>query len=232
MPVILGKEFISGCKDFLPMSLGVLPFGLVTGINGIAQGMSSWDVLLMTVIFYSGSAQLVTFQMIQDNTPYLVIWLTAVVINLRFAIYSATFSKLLSPLKRTYRWIIGYMLSDQAYALCTNSNFTEKDSSEKKVSYLFGAALSMWACWVLSVLAGITLGSDIPSSWSLDFTIPLAFLGMLIFSLKSKTMLIVAASSSFISVLLNGIPYNIGFIVAVTIGVALGMLNIRSKKAE
>jgi predicted branched-subunit amino acid permease len=72
----------------------------------------------MTVLFFAGSAQLAAYTLIQDNAPFFIILLTTVVVNLRFAIYSATFAPLLAPLKKRYRMPLAYLLSDQAYGLC------------------------------------------------------------------------------------------------------------------
>lgn len=217
------QAFWLGVRDLLPLVSGVLPFGLITGAYGVALGMNPETVLGMTVLFYAGSAQLIAYQLIQENAPLVIIVLTAVVVNLRFAIYSATFSSLLSPLKKRYRLPLVYMLSDQVYGLCAIPA-QQKLPKGERLWYYAGVALTMWFCWILSVVAGIAVGASIPPQWSLEFTIPLAFLAMLVSTITNRLLLSVAIISGISAVLFKTLPYNSGFIVAVICGVSVGLL--------
>lgn len=219
----LPSEFFHGSRDLLTMVWGVIPFGLIAGATGVDMGMSADMILGMTVLFFAGAAQLAAYQLIQESAPWLIIVLTSVVINLRFAIYSATFAPLLAPLARSKRWPLAYLLSDQVYGLCSIPSQMQRTSSER-FSYLVGVAVSMWLSWVLSVLAGVVIGSSIPASWSLEFTIPLAFLALLVASISSWLLLAVAAISGLSAVLLHALPYNSGFILAVLAGVIGGLI--------
>ena len=216
-------EFWQGVRDLLPLVSGVLPFGLIAGANGVALGMSPETIMGMTVLFFAGSAQLAAYQLIQENAPFVIILVTSVVVNLRFAIYSATFAPLLAPMKRIKRWPLAYLLSDQVYGLCSVPAQLQR-SDGGRLWYLIGVATSMWLSWVLSVISGIALGASIPPEWSLEFTIPLAFLAMLVSTITRPILLIVAIVSGLSAVLFQRLPYNSGFIVAVSAGVIAGVL--------
>jgi len=216
-------HFWLGVRDLLPLVSGVLPFGLITGATGVSMGMTPEMVMGMTVLFFAGSAQLAAYALIQDNAPFFIILLTAVVVNLRFAIYSATFAPLLGPLKKRYRMPLAYLLSDQAYGLGNMPEIQQRSDIER-LWYYTGTAIALWVSWVLSALLGIALGASIPASWSLEFTIPLAFLTMLVTTITSRTLLIVAVVSGTCAVLFQLLPYNSGFIVAVAGGVCVGAL--------
>ena len=163
------------------------------------------------------------YQLIQENAAFVIIVLTAVVVNLRFAIYSATFAPLLAPLKKRYRLPLAYLLSDQAYGLCAIPA-QQRLTTGERLWYYAGVALTMWLCWILSVVAGIAVGASIPSQWSLEFTIPLAFLAMLVSTITNRLLLLVAIIAGTSAVLFKTLPYNSGFIVAVICGVAAGLL--------
>ncbi len=216
-------QFWQGVRDLLPLVSGVLPFGLIAGANGVALGMSPETIMGMTMLFFAGSAQLAAYQLIQENAPFVIILVTSVVVNLRFAIYSATFAPLLAPLKKHQRWPIAYLLSDQVYGLCAIPDQMAKSDGER-LWYLIGVASSMWLSWILSVIAGVALGASIPAAWSLEFTIPLAFLAMLVSTITRPVMLLVATVSGVCAVLFQLLPYNSGFIVAVVAGVVAGLL--------
>lgn len=217
------ESFWLGAKDMLPLLSGVLPFGLITGANGIALGLSPEQVFGMTMLFFAGSAQLAAYQLIQDNAAFVVVVLTTVVINLRFAIYSATMASTLHPLKKRYRWPLAYMLTDQSYGLCSSP---ERQSAGllERVWYYFGGAIVMCSFWVMAVLLGVAVGASIPSEWSLEFSIPLAFLAMLVGTVRNRTLLLVAVASGAFAVLLRSLPLNMGFIAAVMIGVGVGLV--------
>jgi len=217
-------EFWQGVRDLLPLVSGVLPFGLIAGANGVTLGMSPETIMGMTVLFFAGSAQLATYQLIQENAPFVIILVTSVVVNLRFAIYSATFAPLLAPMKRIKRWPLAYLLSDQVYGLCSVPAQQQRSDGER-LWYLIGVATSMWLSWILSVIAGIALGASIPTEWSLEFTIPLAFLAMLVATITRPILLVVAVVSGFSTLLFQLLPYNSGFIVAVAAGVIAGLVS-------
>ena len=177
------KQFWFGMRDLLPLVYGVLPFGLIAGATGVSLGMSPEMVMGMTVLFFAGSAQLAAYSLIQDNASFVIILLTAVVVNLRFAIYSATFASLLGPLKKRYRLSLAYMLSDQVYGLCSMPEQIQKSTPEW-IWYPTGVSIAMLVSWMISVILGVALGAGIRSHWSLEFTIPLAFLAMLVSTIR------------------------------------------------
>ncbi|MBN1008411.1 AzlC family ABC transporter permease [Amphritea pacifica] len=217
------QQFWLGARDLLPLISGAAPFGMIVGATGVSLGMSPEMVMGMTALFFAGSAQLAAYALIQDNAPLIIILATAMVINLRFAIYSATFAPLLGPLPKRYRFTLAYMLSDQTYGLCSMPAQMQKTAAER-VWYLAGVTLTLYLTWMISVIFGIALGAGIPPSWSLEFTIPLAFLAMLVTTITSRLLLMVAVISGSCAVLFQLLPFNTGFIAAVAAGVGGGVL--------
>ncbi len=217
------QQFWLGARDLLPLISGAAPFGMIVGATGISLGMSPEMVMGMTALFFAGSAQLAAFSLIQDNAPLVIILATTIVINLRFCIYSATFAPLLGPLPKRYRFTLAYMLSDQTYGLCSMPAQMQKTAAER-VWYLAGVALGLYVIWMISVMLGIVLGAGIPPGWSLEFTIPLAFLAMLVTTITSRLLFMVAVISGSCAVLFQQLPFNTGFIVAVVAGVSAGLL--------
>jgi predicted branched-subunit amino acid permease len=79
-----GREaFAQGVRALLPLTPGVIPFGLVTGIMAIKLGMTPITAMGMTLLFYSGSAQMVALQLLGTGVVPMTIVATALVINLR-----------------------------------------------------------------------------------------------------------------------------------------------------
>ena len=215
------RFLLEGVKDLLPMIPGVLPFGLITGANSASLGLSPEMTIGATLLFFAGSAQLAAYQLIQENALPVVILVTTLMINIRFVIYSAAFAPLLHSMKIRHKWPLAYLLSDQAYGLCV-SKFAPNDHGREKLFYYIGAAVAMWASWVAFVIMGMFIGEKIPSSWSLEFAIPLAFLAMLVSIIRDRVSLMTAVFSAVIASCLAYLPYNLGFILAIVGGVAAG----------
>ncbi|WP_157953606.1 AzlC family ABC transporter permease [Zobellella maritima] len=215
--------FLEGIKELLPMVPGVLPFGLIAGANGTSLGFAPEMTIGMTLLFFAGSAQLAAYQLIQEQALPAVIIFTALMVNIRFFIYSATFAPLLHSLKARHKWPLAYLISDQAYGLYV-SRFTPHDSGKERLYYFTGAALALWVSWVGSVILGMQVGGQIPAEWSLEFAIPLAFLAMLVSSIRDKASLITAIFSAMVATSLTQLPYNLGFITAIIGGTTIGLL--------
>lgn len=216
------EAFFSGVNALLPLIAGVIPFGLVTGITATKQGFSTLETMGMTLLFFAGSAQLVALQLLRDGVLPLIILLTVLVINLRFMMYSASIAPHIHPLPRPLKWLLSYMLSDQAYALSI-VKFTSTPSSRHLPYFFAGSALTMWLSWNVSVLLGAMLGTGIPESWSLDFAIPLAFLAILVPAIKNSPSLAAAAVGGLVAVLGTYAPYNLGMLLAAVSGISAGL---------
>lgn len=120
MPYPSGTQaFRQGVHSALPLTSGIVPFGLITGVTAIGMGLSPADAIGMTLLFYSGSAQMVVMQLMQSAALPVTMVVTALVINLRFLMYSASLAPHLGQLPRHRKWPMAYMLSDQSFALCT-----------------------------------------------------------------------------------------------------------------
>ena len=80
------------------------------------------------------------------------------------------------------------------------------------------------AWWQLSTIAGVFFGTQLPASWSLDFTLVLIFIALVIPSLKDKASFWAAVSAGVAAVLLFNLPLKIGLLVAALFGISVGIL--------
>src|SRR5687768_5097994 len=83
----------AGFKEGFKVSTGVMPgmaaWGLVTGMAMVQSGLTLWQALGMTFVVYAGSAQLAALPLIAAGVPIWVIFVTSIVVNLRFVIFAA-----------------------------------------------------------------------------------------------------------------------------------------------
>ncbi|MGJ7514387.1 AzlC family ABC transporter permease [Pseudomonas baetica] len=217
------KAFMQGVRALMPLIPGVIPFGLLTGVMAINLGMSPGTTMGMTLLFYSGSAQMVALQLLHNGVLPMAIVVTALVINLRFIMYSASLAPHLHHLPRRWTWPLSYMLSDQSYALCT-LKLSSGELGPFAHYYYAGTAFAMWLSWQVSVLAGVYLGAGIPETWSLAFAIPLSFLALLVPAIRSSASLGAAVVGGLLAVFAVDLPYNLGLVTASLGGVMAGLL--------
>jgi 4-azaleucine resistance transporter AzlC len=215
-------EFLDGVKGMLPMLLGIIPFGVTYGVLGLAAGLNVSYVLGMSSIVFAGSAQIVAVQLLNAAVPALVILVTILMVNLRHVLYSASLAPQLRNLQSRWKWLLSYLLTDEAYAV-TIAHYNRSMSSQNKHWFFFGAGLTMWSTWQASTAIGVFVGAIIPKNLPLDFVVTLTFIALLVPMLKDKASVIVSISAGIVALLASEFPFRLNLILAVVVAVAIGL---------
>jgi 4-azaleucine resistance transporter AzlC len=220
------RELLDGCKDELPLLLGVAPFGMIYGILAVEAGLDRATAQAMSSVVFAGSAQFVATQLVRASAPALVLVLTIFVVNLRHALYSASVAPYVKHLPLRWKLVLAYLLTDEAYAVAGSRYARDggrSDPSPHRHWYFLGAGLTLWSCWQLSTAAGVFLGARVPASWGLDFTLALTFIALVFPTLKDLAAASAAIVAGVVAVAAFGLPYKLGLIVAAGAGIAVGM---------
>ncbi len=219
--------FLAGVKGIAPILVGVIPFSTISGVAAIETGLSPSLAMGMSMIIYAGASQLAALQLIGIGASSLVIIMTAIIINLRFFMYSASLAQFLPRLPFRWKFPTAYWLTDQAYAVAVSryqSPTVQGLSEEDRLWYFTGAASVMWVSWQAGTLLGVLLGTQVPPELGLDFAIPLTFISLLIPALKSRASIVAALMAGGVVLLADGLPYNLSLMAAALSGIAAGML--------
>ena len=222
------SRFWAGFRALAPIVIGVIPFAMIAGIASIEVGLTPLEGLGMSAIVFAGAAQLAGLQLIDSGAAPIVTILTAWIINLRFMLYSASLGPHFKKLRTSWKALLAYLLTDQAYAVSI-LEFDEHDERPNKHWYYLGAAILLWLTWQLGTAAGLLLGAQVPENWSLDFAIPLTFIALLVPSLKDRPAALAALAAGVIAVLALGLPYNLGLPLAALAGIGVGLFAERSR---
>jgi predicted branched-subunit amino acid permease len=218
----LSRPFSQGARAVLPVLPGVGTFGLISGVAMVGSGMSPFSAMAMSIATYAGTAQLAALQLLAGGAPLAVIFLAALVLNLRFALYSLSMAPHFRSATTPRKWLYSYLLSDNGYAHFITRYSTHPDEPGK-VGYYLGACTGIWTVWQASTAVGVALGAGIPPAWRLEFTVTLTFFALGISVIRDKAMAIAAATAAVTAVLAIGLPYRLGLIVAAGAGIAAGM---------
>ncbi|HCB50467.1 MAG TPA: branched-chain amino acid ABC transporter permease [Chloroflexi bacterium] len=216
------SEFFKGIKAELPILIAVIPFGMIYGVLSLDAGLSAIQTQAMSVIVFAGSAQFIMAQLFATPTPALVIIITALLVNLRHALYSASVYPYIKHLPFSLRSGLAYLLTDEAYAVSI-IHYNQSGKVKYRHWFFLGAGLAMWSTWQLSTAAGILIGSLIPTSWPLEFFIPLTFIALVVPSLKDWPSLAASLTGGLVSVVAFGLPFRLGLIVAAFAGIGAGL---------
>jgi 4-azaleucine resistance transporter AzlC len=217
------QEFWTGVRDESPILLGVAPFGLIFGALAVSAHIAGPAAQAMSSIIFAGSSQFISAQMIGSGTSGLVIILVVFVVNLRHALYSASIAPHVRHLARGWKFLLGYLLTDEAYAV-TITHYNQEGDPANRHWYFLGAGLTLWTVWQVSTAAGIFIGAQLPQDWPLGFVLPLTFIALVVPALKDKAGIAAAVTAALVGVLTFAFPFKIGLLAAAFIGILTGLL--------
>lgn len=208
-----------GFQVGLPTLFGLVAWGMVVGVAMVKSGLTVMQASAMTLLVYSGSAQLASLPLIAAGAPVGVIFATAFVVNLRFVIFSALLAPHFSRLPLFQRFYLGYISGDLTTALFLQ-RYPRAAPERGKLSFLKGLLYPTWAAWQAGTFAGIFLGSAVPTEWQLGFAGTLAILCILVPLIINSAALCGVLVAGVVSVLAHGLPYKLGLLLAVVVGMA------------
>ena len=210
-----------GLKAILPLCIGAFPFSFIVGAISINAGMSVTESTLWSFTVFAGSAQMVALGLIQSSASVLVIMLTTFVINLRHLLYSASMSEYMKEYSLPMRALMAFGLTDEVYASTIDEmKLNKKDRHE----FYLAAMIGFWVNWVIANFLGAIIGSSFPeiANYGLDFAMVAAFIAIVIPQVKSRECIVAAVVATVTGILLSGLPYSLGLVVAAIVGVYAG----------
>ena len=219
----LSNDFWQGVAGTLAAAPGIFAFGIITGVAMIGAGLTPVAAMAMSLIAYAGSAQLVALQLMLAGAPLLVIFLAALIVNLRFVLYSLAVGPNLPPVKRRERLLLAYLLSDNGYAHSAG-RFVNHPGARASLDHLLGTCAVVWLSWEIGTLIGVIAGSAVPSHWGLEFVVTLTFLGFGVTAISDRATLAAFVGAGIVALLTWSWPYRLGLIAAALAGIACGMM--------
>lgn len=217
-------EPLRGARAVLPILVGIIPFALVLGFIMRQTGRTAAESGFFSFSLIAGTSQVATVHLFAAGAPFLVIVATAIMINMRYAMYSLSLVPLLEGEPWWKRLLCAYVISDQSYAF-TMAEVENNPDNGNIPGFLIGASLGVFLPWAAAIAVGYHAGSIIPASLPLDFTIPLVFTALLAPQLKDRPRIgaaLIAAAGAI--VLVPAMPLQLGFLTALLFGVGAGLL--------
>lgn len=212
---------LKGATDILPLSLAVLPWGVLFGSLAIQRGFSWFEAQLFSAIIFGGAVQIVTVELMAENTPLLVVLFSAFVISSRHFLYGLALRERLSTHSAAWRVGLGFLLTDELFSL---SGTKKAYQTQFRLYCALGAGGSFYIAWNIWTALGIFAGTWLPdlTQLGLDFAIAATFIALVVPEIKSKSILICVMISALSSIVLSIYGQELALITAAIIGMVSG----------
>lgn len=215
--------FWKGFRDGTPFVFVAVPFGLLFGVFSTEAGLNIVQTIAFSITVFAGAAQFTALQLLQDETPTIIVLISALAVNLRVAMYSASLTPFLGAAPLWQRACAAYLIVDQSYA-CSIAQFEKEPdlTITQRMAYFLGSVTPITPLWVLGTCLGAVLGAQIPESWALDFALPITFLAMIGPMMRTLAHVIAALVAIVVALLTVSVPFNLGLLIAGAAGMMAG----------
>jgi predicted branched-subunit amino acid permease len=211
--------------------LGIVPFGLALGAVIGATSINPWAALASGPLILAGAAQLATLRMLEAGSHPVVIVASALLINLRLLLYSASLAPWFSGARLRLRLLLAASVIDQTHFVAV-PRFERGDLGRReRVAYYAGASIWIVVAWLGSQSVAIVLGGELPDSARLDMAAPLALVGLLAKSVATRPAVLAAVGGVAIASLGAGAPFHSATLIATVAGIAAATaLEVRARR--
>ncbi len=214
--------FLQGMLKAVPIVLGYLPVGFAFGVLAEKAGISTINALLMSLIVFAGSSQLIVVGLMAAGITPVSIIMTTFVVNLRHMLMSAALSPYLQQWSRSALAGFAYELTDETFAIHA-ARFSREEPQKVET---FAINFTSHAAWIAGTWLGVAAGSFIADvePFALDYALPAMFIALLVMQIKAKSQIFSALIAAGISVVLLLLGFGqwhviLGTIIGATFGV-------------
>ncbi|NNK17384.1 MAG: branched-chain amino acid ABC transporter permease [Sulfitobacter sp.] len=217
------SAYLRGFVDGLPFILVIIPFATLFGLLAVEAGLNVIEALVFSLVVIAGAAQFTALQLMQEDAPTIIVLASALAVNLRMAMYSASLTPYIGSAPLWQRALAAYLTVDQSYMVSVAQFEKEPQMTvPQRIAYFFGAVTPVAPLWYIFTIVGAVLGAQVPDSWALDFALPITFLAMIAPMFRTLAHVVAAFVAVVVSLLAVGVPFSLGIIIAGVAGMVAG----------
>lgn len=215
--------FADGVRDVAGLVPGVAVFGLSYGALIRSRGIDPIAGAVSSLIVGAGAGQTAAVEVVVAGGTIAIAVLSALVVNARFALYSAALAPMFGRFSRPWRWGLAYLVSDQTVGLYGRGQQRWTTPALQQY-YMLGVTAPMRTGWAGGTAAGILLGPVIPDAWQIGVIVPLMFIALAIPSIRGLPELVASATAVVAVVALKDLPLGLNIVAAALLGMTAGLL--------
>ena len=216
------RPFADGARAITPLVLGAAPFGFAIGAAAAGLGIDRLSTWVGSWSMVAGTAQLTAMQLLHEGAAPHVALLAALIVNARFAVYSAGLAPWFATTTVRRRLLLAMPLVDQVYMTATTAFHQRSMTEADRRSFYLGAATHFVVAWVAAETLGLLAGSHLPAWLNLHTASVLALVGLLATALRTRPTVTAAAVAAAVALAGVHLPAHSAVLVATMAGIAVG----------
>ena len=151
-------KFREGQRDAVPIGLGYFAVSFALGITMKNAGLTPIQGFFISLLNNASAGEYAGVAMIAAQASYLETALMVIAANARYMLMSTAFSQKFSETTAMiHRWIIGFVLTDELFAL----GIRQKGYLEPK--YYYGMMSVAMPGWAFGTMFGVIFGALLPT---------------------------------------------------------------------
>lgn len=185
----------------LPAAVAVVPFGLLLGALAAQKGLTPFEVFVMGATVFAGSAQFVAVDIWREPAPWLLLTVTALMINLRHVLMGASLAGRIGHFGRGTSFLALFTMVDETWALCEQRALVHRLTPV----YMLTMGAILWLNWVTCTSLGAAIGTLIgdPVALGFDFAFTAIFLTLIVGLWRGPRTGVAIAASALVAVLVH-----------------------------
>lgn len=215
--------FVDGARDVAGLVPGVVVFGLSFGALIRARGLDPIAGATSSLLVGAGAGQTAAVEVFVAGGTVVIAVLSALVVNARFALYSAALAPMFGRFSRRWRFGLAYLVSDQTVGLYGRGQ-ERWTTPELQQRYMLGVTAPMRTAWVGGTAAGVLLGPVVPGAWQIGFIVPLMFIALAIPGIRGLPELVAGITGVVTVLALKDLPLGLNIVAAALLGMTAGLL--------
>jgi len=224
------QEFFGGVRAMAPLTVAVMPIGLVFGAVAAGKGLSSLEATLMSVLVFAGGSQFVAMDIWTHPASWGALAFSALLVNIRHVLMSASIGNKMPAFSGPAKYAAMLLLADEIWAMAE----VRAGQTRLTPAWYAGLAVPFYCVWVLASLAGSAAGAFLgdPKATGLDFAFPAVFTVLVMGFWKGRDTGAVLAASATAAVLAHQFLPGVWYIAAgAAAGVAATLFTSRRQEA-
>ena len=214
------RDFRQGVFEILPVLVAATPIGLLWGTLAAGKGLSPLEAGLMSGSVFAGAAQFVALEVWRDPVPWILLTVTALIVNIRHVLMGASLSRHMGGIDRRWHPMMMFLMVDESWA------FSERraQTAPLRLTYYLGLALPMWLAWTSASVTGALVGRSFgdPAVYGIDFAFSALFISIIAgFWRGSRTGAVLAASAVTAALAKHYVPGAWYIVIGGLVGVAV-----------
>jgi predicted branched-subunit amino acid permease len=160
-----------------PVGIALFPVGLLFGVLAEQVGWRATDILLMSLIGFTGSGQFALLKFVQEGVGYAVAFLVILCMNLRYVPMALSASRPL-PLSGVRKFLMSHFVSDESYAAERRGDSVLQRAVVRAIIVFF---------WTSSTVCGVVAAAYVPEAakpYVIGLTFPISALLFLLSALN------------------------------------------------